>query len=104
MVKGRGYLERNLDIPEILPATTARRLFFSLIDNVEHSNRSYTLTKDGKPVARIVNPEEWKGLMATMEILIDPKHQVELDEAIKSVEDGATCSFEEVFGHKQPNL
>ncbi|MBU1262750.1 type II toxin-antitoxin system Phd/YefM family antitoxin [bacterium] len=96
--------KRNLSIPEVLSATDARQVFFSLLENVEHSNWSYTLTKNGKPVAKIVNPNEWKGLIATLEILASSKHQTELDKAIREVEEGKTHSFEEVFGHKQPNI
>ena len=100
----RGNLKRDLSIPEILPVTKARQVLFSLLENVERSNRSYTLTKDGKPVALIVNLDEWKGLMATLEILANPEHQAELDGTIEEVGGGKTYSFEEVFGHRQPNL
>ncbi|MBU0567185.1 type II toxin-antitoxin system Phd/YefM family antitoxin, partial [bacterium] len=68
------------------------------------SNKSYTLTRDGKPVAKLVNIEEWEGLLATVEIMANQDHQKELDGAIKEVEEGKTSSFVEVFGHSQPNL
>ncbi len=100
----RKYLNRDLSIPETLSDTEARRAFFALLNNVWESNRSYTLTKEGKPIAKIVTYEEWKGLMTTLEIMAEPKHQAELDKAIREVEEGKIHSFEEVLGHKQPNL
>ncbi|MDI6792277.1 MAG: type II toxin-antitoxin system Phd/YefM family antitoxin [bacterium] len=93
-----------MELPETISATEARQNLFALLDGVSSSNKSYTLTKDGKPVAKLVNIEEWKGLLTTLEIMANPDHQKELDEAIKEVEDGKTSSFEEVFGHLQPNF
>lgn len=89
---------------ETIPVTQARRNLFALLDGVSSSNKSYTLTRDGKPVAKLVNIEEWRGLLATLEIMASPNHQKELDMAIKEIEEGKTSSFEEVFGHSQPNL
>ncbi|MEW6620762.1 MAG: type II toxin-antitoxin system prevent-host-death family antitoxin [bacterium] len=100
----RGNLARDLDIPETISAATARQMFYTLLKNVEYSNRSYILTRAGKPVARIVNLNEWKEIMTTLEIMVEPEHQAELDKAIREVKEGKIHSFEEVFGHKQSNL
>lgn len=89
---------------ETIPVTQARQNLFALLDGVSSSNKSYTLTRDGKPVAKLVNIEEWEGLLATVEIMANQDHQKELDGAIKEVEEGKTSSFVEVFGHSQPNL
>lgn len=89
---------------ETVSVAQARQNLFALLDGVSSSNKSYTLTRDGKPVAKLVNIEEWEGLLATVEIMANQNHQKELDGAIKEVEEGKTSSFEEVFGHSQPNL
>ena len=89
---------------ETIPVAQARQNLFALLDGVSSSNKSYTLTRDGKPVAKLVNIEEWEGLLATVEIMANQDHQKELDGAIKEVEEGKTSSFVEVFGHSQPNL
>ncbi|MBU0569003.1 type II toxin-antitoxin system Phd/YefM family antitoxin, partial [bacterium] len=66
---------------ETIPVTQARQNLFALLDGVSSSNKSYTLTRDGKPVAKLVNIEEWEGLLATVEIMANQDHQKELDGA-----------------------
>ena len=88
---------KNLIAEDFLSVTDARHEFFNLLDKVERADRSYTLTRKGKPIAQLLNFEQWKGILTTLEILINPSHRAKLDKRIKESKQGKTLSFEQVF-------
>jgi len=85
-------------IPATLTATEARKLLFHLLANVERSNHHYTVTKDGVPIAKVISVEEWDGLLATLEILANPRHRRQLDRRVASAR-RSLLSHEALFGH-----
>ena len=85
-------------IPATLTATQARKLLFHLLENVERSNHHYTVTKDGVPIAKVISVDEWEGLLATLEILAQPRHRRQLDQRLKTAK-GSFVSHEALFGH-----
>lgn len=91
---------KNSTTQDFLSVTDARQDFFSLLDQVERTDRSYTLTRKGKPIAQLLNFEQWKGILTTLQILANPSHRTELDERIKEAHKGKTVSLKEVFGEK----
>ncbi|MBA3065041.1 type II toxin-antitoxin system prevent-host-death family antitoxin [bacterium] len=89
----------NLIGDDFLSVTDARHEFFNMLNNVEKSDRSYTLTRKGKPIAQLLNFEQWKGILTTLEILVNPSHKAKLDKRIEETRRGKTVSFEQVFKH-----
>jgi len=90
---------RNLTAEDFLSVTDARHEFFNLLNKVEKLDRSYTLTRKGKPIAKLLNFEQWKGILTALEILVNPSHRSKLDKRIEEVRRGETVSFDEVFEH-----
>jgi len=88
---------KGLTAEDFLSVTDARHEFFNLLDKVEKSHRSYTFTRKGKPIAQLLSFEQWKGILATLEILVNPSHRDELDKRIKDTKQGKTVSLDEIF-------
>ena len=88
---------KDLTAEDFLSVTDARHEFFNLLDKVEKADRSYTLTRKGKPIAQLINFEQWRGILTTLEILISPSHRTKLDKRIKESKQGKTVSFGQVF-------
>jgi len=90
---------KNLTAEEFLSVTDARHEFFNMLDEVEKSARSYTLTRKGRPIAKLLNFEQWKGILTTLEILVSPSHRSKLDKRITQARRGKTVSLDEIFEH-----
>lgn len=82
---------------EVVPATKARQHFFDLLDRVARANGHFTVTKDGEPVAEVVNSEEWRSLLTTLEILSNPRHRRQLDRRLRDVRRGKVVTAKQVF-------
>ncbi len=54
----------------------------------------YIVTKRGKPVAVIMNPDDYDGLLETIEILSDKEAVKRIRKAKKEVKEGKTISLE----------
>jgi PHD/YefM family antitoxin component YafN of YafNO toxin-antitoxin module len=55
------------------------------------------ITKDGKAAAVLMSPEEYEGLMETIEILSDKKLMRQLRKSDLDFRKGATYTHEQVF-------
>jgi prevent-host-death family protein len=79
-----------------VPITQARPRLTEILDIVKRE--PVTITKDGAPVAIIVDPEDYAGLLATLEILSNPdlRRQVADFEARRARGDVEWVSQEDV--------
>ena len=86
-------------------ATEARRQFFDLLDKVD-ADPSFqpTITRHGKPIATLVNTDEWESVLETLDIAANPKLVQNLDQARKDIKEGKVLTYDEVFGHPQPGF
>ena len=91
------YVKAYTSFSEVVPATEARHEFFTLLDKVSKANRGFTLTRGGRPIARLLNYEEWQGLLTTIEILANPRHRKQLDRRIAQVKAGKTLSLDQLI-------
>jgi antitoxin YefM len=60
-------------MPESVPFTEARARLSDLIDEVEHSHEHVEITRNGRPAAILMSPEEYDVIQETLEILGDPE-------------------------------
>ncbi len=79
-----GMVRETPAMAETIPVTEARHEFFTLLKEVDTAHRGFTLTKGGRPIARLLNYKEWRGLLTTLEILADPRHRKKLNHRITS--------------------
>jgi prevent-host-death family protein len=86
-------------------ATEARRNFFDLLDKVslDPSFRPI-ITRHGKPIAALINVDEWENLMETLSIAANPQLVRNLESAQDDIRKGKILTYDEVFGHPQPGF
>jgi prevent-host-death family protein len=84
-----------------LTVTEAKAHFLELIRDSDKRLERFIITKQGKPVAVVMNADEFEGWLETLEIISDKKGLKELRKAKKELKQGKTKSFKEVVGRLQ---
>jgi prevent-host-death family protein len=80
----------------IVPFTEARAHLTELLDEVEARHEHVVITRNGRPVAVVVSPDEWEALAETVEILQDEETLAALRESEEDVRAGRVFSLDEV--------
>jgi len=65
----------------IEPLRTVRDHFSDVVDRVEHEHERVTVTRNGRPAAVILSPDDLAQLEETLEILSDPDALADIREA-----------------------
>ena len=65
----------------IEPLRDVRNHFSDVIDRVEHEHERVTVTRNGRPVAVILSPEDLAELEETLTVLSDPHALADIREA-----------------------
>lgn len=60
-------------MPETVPFTDAKAHLSQLVDKVLREHERFVLTRNGRPVAVLLSPDELESLEETVEILQDRK-------------------------------
>ena len=81
----------------ILPVTTVKKNLLKLLRRVQEENEPLVITKDGKAAGVLLSPEEYEGLLETLEILGDKKLLKQLHQSEISFQEGQYFSHEQVF-------
>ncbi len=68
-----------------LPLSEVKNNLSKLVDQVESIQEEITITRNGKPAAVIVSPEEYEGWKETLAIRSDPEFMAEIRKGIKSL-------------------
>jgi antitoxin YefM len=63
---------------ETLPLAQVKAKFSEMVDRVEHTHDRITVTRNGRPAAVLISPEELASLEDTLELLSDPVAMAEL--------------------------
>jgi len=87
-----------MNIKTTLSATDVRNNFFDILTEVEKANIPYTVTREGKPIAVIMNAEEYESWMETLDIMSNPETIRNIEESKKELARGEYVTFEEAFG------
>ena len=67
-----------------------------VIKNIDAKLDRYIVMKRGKPVAMMISPDDYEGLIETIEILSDKDAVKRIKEAKKEITEGKTISLEEL--------
>ena len=86
----------SLDMPKVVPLTEARASLSELVDSVEREHEQVVITRNGKPVALLVSPDEWESMEETIEVLSDPELMAVLAESERDVQAGRVYTLEDV--------
>ena len=63
------------------PLRDVRNHFSEVVDRVEHEHERVTVTRNGRPVAIIISPEDLEALEETLAVLSDPDALADIREA-----------------------
>ncbi|HBU08292.1 MAG: hypothetical protein A2471_05135 [Omnitrophica WOR_2 bacterium RIFOXYC2_FULL_45_15] len=67
-----------------------------VIKDIDGKLGRYIVTKRGKPVAVMMSPDDYEGLLETIEILSDKETAKRIKIAKKEIKEGKTVSLEEL--------
>lgn len=73
-----------LVMSEVLPLAQVKAKFSEMVDRVEHTHNRIVVTRNGRPAAVLISPDELASLEDTLELLSDPEAMRELDEALRA--------------------
>ena len=81
---------RHITLKELRPKLP------SVMSMIDKRMDRYIVTKRGKPVAVILSPDDYEGLIETLEIMSDPALMKRIKQAERDVKAGRTRSLEEI--------
>ena len=87
---------RILVMSETLPLAQVKSKFSEMIDRVEHTHDRIIVTRNGRPAAVMISPDDLASLEDTLELLSDPDAMRELAEAKRAADDGDYITGDEL--------
>jgi len=66
---------------DVLPLAQVKSKFSEMVDRVEHTHDRIVVTRNGRPAAVMISPDDLASLEDTLELLSDPEAMRELAEA-----------------------
>jgi antitoxin YefM len=75
-----------LVMPETLPLATVKARFSEIVDRVMRQQDRIVVTRNGKPVAVLVSPEDLESLEETLAIMSDRSLMAQIRESEKAIE------------------
>jgi prevent-host-death family protein len=73
---------------ETLPLAQVKARFSEMVDRVEHTHDRITVTRNGRPAAVLISPDELDSLEDTLDLLSDPEAMAQLRESRAAVQAG----------------
>lgn len=81
---------------KIVPFTDARATLSDLLDEVSQRHEHVVITRNGRPTALVLAPEDYAALEETLEVLQDQEVLAALRESEEDVTAGRLFSLDEV--------
>lgn len=78
-----------LVMSETLPLSSVKAHLSELVDRVEDQHDRVVLTRNGKPAAVLISPDDLESLEETLSILSDPALMEQIHESEQALADGA---------------
>ncbi len=79
-----------------LPLAEIKAKLSEVVDRVENRHERITLTRNGRPAAVLISPDDLDALEDTLEILSNPDAMREIKQAREEIERGETVSADEL--------
>ena len=79
---------------ETLPLAEIKAHLSEIVDRVEHEHDRVVLTRNGRPAAVIMSPEDLEALEDTLDLLSDPKALKEIGRAREEISRGRVVTAE----------
>ena len=81
---------------DTLPLAEIKARLSEIVDRVERRHERVTLTRNGRPAAVLISPDDLDALEDTLEILSDPEAMREIEQARKEIARGETVSADDL--------
>jgi antitoxin YefM len=81
---------------ETLPLAQVKSKFSEMVDRVELTHDRIVITRNGRPAAVMISPDELASLEDTIELLSDPDAMRELDDARRAAAEGDYITGDEL--------
>ena len=81
---------------ETIPFTEAKAHLSDLVERVLTERERVTVTRNGRPAAVLINPDELDSIEETLDILRDPDLVRSLRRSMRQAEQGKAIPFKEV--------
>ena len=79
---------------DTLPLAAVKAKFSEMVDRVEQHHDRITMTRNGRPAAVLVSPDDLASLEDTLELMSNPAAVAELARARKEIRSGKVMSAE----------
>ena len=89
-------MTRILVMSETLPLAQVKSKFSEMVDRVEHTHDRIIVTRNGRPAAVMISPDDLASLEDTLELLSDPDAMRELADAKRAAADGDYITGDEL--------
>ena len=93
---------RIMVMSETLPLAQVKSKFSEMVDRVEHTHDRIVVTRNGRPAAVMISPDELASIEDTLELLSDPEAMRELAEARQAAADGDVATGDELRARFAP--
>ena len=84
---------------ETLPLAQVKSKFSEMVDRVEHTHDRIVVTRNGRPAAVMISPEELASIEDTLDLLSDPAVIGELEEARQADRRGDYITSDDLRSH-----
>jgi prevent-host-death family protein len=81
---------------ETLPLAEVKAKLSEMVDRVQHTHDRITVTRNGRPAAVLISPDELASLEDTLDLLSDADAMTQLREAQTAVEAGDYVTGDEL--------
>ena len=81
---------------DTLPLAEVKAKFSEMVDRVEHQHDRITVTRNGRPAAILVSPEDLASLEDTIELLSNPKALAEITKARGEAKTGKALTADQL--------
>src|SRR5687768_3763824 len=96
------HMTTMLVMSETLPLASVKARFSEMVDRVEHTHDRVIVTRNGRPAAVLISPDELASLEDTLELLSDPEAMRQLDESRQAYAAGDFVSGDELRSRYLP--
>lgn len=79
-----------------LPLAEIKAKLSEVVDRVENHHERVTLTRNGRPAAVLISPDDLDALEDTLEILSNPDAMREIEQARQEIARGETVSADDL--------
>ena len=90
------WMTRIWVMSETLPLAQIKAHLSQIVDRVEHEHERVVLTRNGRPAAVLISPDDLEAIEETLSILSDPKAMRAIRKAEADLDSGRVVTAEEL--------